>query len=658
LTHPSLPNQAASSVSGHGYIEGRVARWALNPDFSIDFQCSSTTDDMYDLIVGPKPADVAPPAPPPELLQSPTGLAWMPNFLAPKTGDPIYPPWERTFALWQDYVITKDGVWVPRIWVEGYMTVNQFASQTQPRILEISLSSGGTLHGPMTVYAALTERNAAGEPSIPSNLTAIWIAAGLTSQQVNLLAVPSTDSSMTGWDVWAGPDRREIAWQFGADGALPTNVSIPGPIHNWTQGLPEGAAQKVKIMAKHVFHAGIAGLLVTGVTAPNQIQCEDFLDSTDDWIGMHVFICANVAGEVPLWNFTITAFDPATATITVSPDCAVATPVDVSGTGSSGGPGSTMFFWESGPHFTPAMNGKPFSVDGVSYGTVFYFGNDAIIGTSVPMPMINGGNWTVTGGSSSTDNPESVQIGDVLIVYSTPSSADANSITNTKWNNSVNRQQYPGSAGMHPGEEQGRIVRILRGTGAGQSRVCSGNDHLTHQIAPPWNVIPDSTSIYIIEEPGWLDPSETPELTSTNATATTLKVHTEVSNLSDEVVLVGGFLEDTQGHQTDDGFAAYRMIYVFGQPPTVRLLGPAPGPFTLDATDEVVRVDSSANDVTLTLLQLRDYQGRNMLVWNSGPNSTIINTDGSDTFSDGTTTSTLTGAGATWRITAGGIYST
>ena len=143
LTHTALPYG--------GYAEGRVSRWALNPDFSIDFQCSATTDDMYNLVVGPKPVDVAAPPEPMELLPSPTGLAWLPNFLAPLTGDPVYPSWERSFDLWQEYEISTDGVWVPTIWIEGNMTVNQFISNTQPRILEIEPGAGGSLAGPMTV---------------------------------------------------------------------------------------------------------------------------------------------------------------------------------------------------------------------------------------------------------------------------------------------------------------------------------------------------------------------------------------------------------------------------------------------------------------------------------------------------------------------------
>jgi hypothetical protein len=572
LTHSALPYG--------GYAEGRVSRWAFNPDFSIDIQASSTTDDIYDLVVGPKPVDVMPPPPPPELLASPTGLAWMPNEIGPSAGDPVYQPWERTFDLWQEYEITTDGTWQPTVWVKGQMTVNQFSGSTQPRILEIELASGGTLNGPMTVYAAVTQSDTNGAPVIPSNLTAIWIAQGLTNQQVNLTVAASPDSTLASYDVYAGNDRRDLAWQFGGTGAPPSTISIPGPIHDWTTGLPEGAAYGVKIQAKHVWHAGIAGLLVNGVTAPNQILCYDFMNSTDPWVGQIAFVCSNVDGDVPLWNFKITAFDPSTGTLTVSPDC-----VDPS------------------------------------------------------------------------DATKSVQVGDVLIVYSTPTAATATTISNALWDNSVNRQQFPGSAGMNPGEEVGRIVRILRGTGAGQWRFVTANDQFKHTISPPWQTIPDATSLYIVEAADWADQSQTSQINAATQ-GVIAELHMDVPNLPNEVVLVGGFLLDVEGRQTDDGFACYRMIYIFGQPPTVRVCGPNPGPYDVLVTDQTIRSDTSVNDVTLTLPPLNVYQGRGLLVLNQGATfSTIIYTTDPDTFPDGTNQFTLTGANATVRITAGGIYS-
>jgi hypothetical protein len=44
----------------NGSGEFRVLSWRLNPDYSIDIQGRTTTDSMYDLVAGPKPADVVP----------------------------------------------------------------------------------------------------------------------------------------------------------------------------------------------------------------------------------------------------------------------------------------------------------------------------------------------------------------------------------------------------------------------------------------------------------------------------------------------------------------------------------------------------------------------------------------------------------------------
>ncbi len=51
MTHPDMPGGAG---------EFRVTGWRLNSDYSIDIQGRTTTDSMYDLITGPKPADVTP----------------------------------------------------------------------------------------------------------------------------------------------------------------------------------------------------------------------------------------------------------------------------------------------------------------------------------------------------------------------------------------------------------------------------------------------------------------------------------------------------------------------------------------------------------------------------------------------------------------------
>ena len=66
ISHPDMPDYPAqvSTVDPQGfapnYGECRITGWRLNKDFSIDFTATTTYNDMYDLEVGPKPADTLP----------------------------------------------------------------------------------------------------------------------------------------------------------------------------------------------------------------------------------------------------------------------------------------------------------------------------------------------------------------------------------------------------------------------------------------------------------------------------------------------------------------------------------------------------------------------------------------------------------------------
>lgn len=59
MTHPDMPG---------GSGEFRIVSWTLNGDGSITIKGRTTTDSMYDLVAGPKPADVVPDAVPEEIL--------------------------------------------------------------------------------------------------------------------------------------------------------------------------------------------------------------------------------------------------------------------------------------------------------------------------------------------------------------------------------------------------------------------------------------------------------------------------------------------------------------------------------------------------------------------------------------------------------------
>jgi hypothetical protein len=573
LDHATLPGARA---------EGRVTRWTLNPDYSIDVEATPTTDAMYDLTFGPKPEDATAAPVPPERLPSINGLTWMPNEVGPVAGDPLYTdPLERTFDLWQDYQISRDGKWEAAIFVAGQMCINEFAFGKQPRILAAVLAAGGTLAGPMTIYAAITQRLTNLQPLAPSNLVGLWIPAGVTGRKLTLTVSESIDADSP-WDLWAGDDRRTIAWQSSGMDVGPS-VDLLGPIHEMTRGLPEASARKVGIAAKHAWHSGVAGVAVSGVTAPNRIQSNDFVGSLDNWIGRPVSALADLSdGSAPLWNFTVTAFDSATGTLTVSPNCVVASPAD------------------------------------------------------------------------------SVQIGDVLIVRSIGQTATANSVDDPMWNNWISQQQFA-TPGLALDEEKGRICRILRGKGAGQYRYITGNTHTTINVNPPWDILPDTSSIIIVEAPDWIYQAETSNL-AVPVEGSRIEIRMPVSNLKNQVAVVGGFLIDDQERWSDEAVAPLREIFVYGQPPLVRVIGPqaldpSTGQFwTVYPDDQTIRVDTAANDVTILLPPLAFYQGRSLLILNDGPNQTVINFTPPDTSVDGAPGVTITSDGGTVRITAGGVY--
>jgi uncharacterized Rossmann fold enzyme len=132
-----------------------------------------------------------------------------------------------------------------------------------------------------------------------------------------------------------------------------------------------------------------------------------------------------------------------------------------------------------------------------------------------------------------------------------------------------------------------------------------------------------------------------------------------VDNLRDRVALVGGFLVDDQDRLSAELVAPMREIYVFGQPPTVREIGPArldpatTAAWASAATDHTIRADTSANDVDLQLLPLYAYQGRTLILTNdNGPNNFNVTCAAGEFLFDGESSISIEPM-ETVRVTAG-----
>ena len=116
---------------------------------------------------------------------------------------------------------------------------------------------------------------------------------------------------------------------------------------------------------------------------------------------------------------------------------------------------------------------------------------------------------------------------------------------------------------------------------------------------------------------------------------------------------MAGFLVDDQGRLSDEEFAVFREIYIYGASPGVREVGPGAGPFDALNTDTTLRGNTSANDVTIQLPALESYRGRELyIVNNNGPHNVLVNTAAGEFFFDGVSQVTL-GPHETMRVTSG-----
>ncbi len=122
ISHPDVPG---------GYGDFRIQSWRLNKDWSIDITARTVTPSMYDLTVGPKPADVAPPPLPGMFYAIPLGPMWAPYQIQAPSNDALFPG-EWTFDSNQVYTDLGDGSVLAMLSITGRLPVNQFIPGAAP----------------------------------------------------------------------------------------------------------------------------------------------------------------------------------------------------------------------------------------------------------------------------------------------------------------------------------------------------------------------------------------------------------------------------------------------------------------------------------------------------------------------------------------------
>jgi hypothetical protein len=505
IDHPDCP-----SVNG-GLAKFRIKRWQLMKDYSVQLEGKTVTDSMYDLVVGPKPADALPPGLPAIHYPLPLG-EWTPfevRTLDPTLpffgdfGDPNILREEWTFDLGQFAAMDRNGILIAEARVKGKQPVTQYitgcgAVNIDNGLITV-LPTGGHLQGGKTFRICVCAADPLFQLSPPSNVLLVQTPAGTNTCSIKIDGVSwPTFTGLTYYVVFAaeaddlisgqpgspGPNIRQC-FQFlthPSGGYGPASITLKGPLQRALMQAPNQNIAKVRAKAARLVHGGPIGAQITAWD-DTTITATGMIGSGVDWSGRALIPIGRNGGSAPFVALPILAWNDTTGV------------------------------------FTPDVSSLTTAASGISVGDVF-----------------------------------------VVSLLTYDNSADPLHFTDTAFVNS-------GGVGLTPGAEKGLMARILGGYNRGASAYIADNDATGYTFDRPLPM--NATSLLVICSPSWQYTADMPDVGNPNA-ATEMSIAMKVQDAAGASLLVAGFTVDKNGIEVAEPDAPMRMMYVFpiGRPLT------------------------------------------------------------------------------------------
>lgn len=501
LTHERMPDGAG---------EFRVLGWRLNPDLSIDIEGKSTTDGMYDLAAGPKPADVLPSAVPIEQVQYPRRPGWM---AGTNRGVASYPHafQDFTIGIAEVYQTQADSSVQAIVEISGIAPRNKFLDVPPPIIRTITTAAGGgnTLPAGNWFASVAPYKNSGPGGSAqygpPSNILAIYSGAvgKITVSDITWPSAPS--GSWDGYAILYGPTEQEMCSNE-SSGTPPTSVDATFA-RSFSKGIQPNAL-KVRGKIKLCPWPGVMRAAVSSVTSTT-ITCDSLAGGGDAFSGRKLLIISDASdGVMGMLQYSCSSYDQALGEFTVTPD---------------------------------------------------------------PSAQLGAG--------------------DMLVVLTAPTSTST-TVSDSKWSFTTD-------------ELVGKIVRILHGTGRGQSRIISANTATQVTFEKAWDVNPDTTSVVVVEESDWAWPAESSDIE--NLSGNTIFLSVPIDNLRGAVVLCAGFMVDKFGQESPETATPMRLLFLNGEPFQETVTAST---YTVPNDTRTLLFDSTANSIDATLPDPAEVKGQ------------------------------------------------
>jgi len=183
-------------------------------------------------------------------------------------------------------------------------------------------------------------------------------------------------------------------------------------------------------------------------------------------------------------------------------------------------------------------------------------------------------------------------------------------------------------------DQTGNMIRLVGGTGAGQTGVITSGAGGAYTIDGTWTTTPDSSTTFWIEKQQWSYDHECDPISVSTLDVNPVDIGTiPVDNFLGQSLLIEVLAEDQNGNFAPEYLAPIRSIYIPGAQGTrVFVATPTIRTTTITPYDGTIEVDTSAfstpDEITLTLPAASGFPNQNLTFIKITPDKTAIVIEG------------------------------
>ena len=385
---------------------------------------------------------------------------------------------------------------------ENSLPVNTFTSVIQRPAVPVqgnTASIGGNLVGGKFYWMALVAEDSDGKLTPPTSLVQVWVPAGTSTNQISIPDVAWDDATVA-YLKFMGDDTERL-YYYGRVAATPASVAFTEDPNASTtdQPIPDTEIKTLRFRFRYGVHLGVWASEITGVTS-STITLTNAYWTTNEWAGRVVSLLGSltdnvdVSGSQPSWLVVSNTTDTLTLDAGYGPD-----PTTVIPFGGGANRSLLLMRTKADTHTATTIGDEGFD------NSLNLFTAQTISGASNATPIV-----------ITTSDVHSYTTGQRVRIDSVLGNTAANGVwtitvastTTFSLNTSVGNGSYAGSGtarrltgGLQDGVEKGLIVRIIAGTGKGQTRRIAGNTGNVLRVETPFAVVPDNTSVFVVESP-------------------------------------------------------------------------------------------------------------------------------------------------------------